>query len=89
MRDDNLPDRRINVQPRKTRLTVGTASVPAGIVVCWVISNYMGGKEMPQEVAMSVGAIVGSITSVLSLCFQDLRGIFLARFRGKREEDRK
>lgn len=80
-------DRRTAMQPRKQRLTVGTASVPAGIVVCWIVSHIWG-KEMPQEVAMSVGAIVGSITSIMSLCFQDLRSVLLARFRPKRDEDK-
>lgn len=72
---------------RKKRLTVGGASVPAAIVACWVINEYIVGKDMPQEVAMSVGAMIGSLMSIISLCFNDLRAIFLARFRNQRSED--
>jgi hypothetical protein len=44
---------------------------------------------MSQEVIIALATVIGSLTSVASICFWDIRAMVLAHIRRRRQVDRK
>lgn len=82
-------DRRVDPITRRRRLKVGGASVGLAPLVAWIISEYGGVKNMPNDVAMTIGALLGSLLSWGALCFNDLRALVLEYWRSRLMGDRR
>lgn len=81
---EEIEDRQPKGQ-RKTRLTVGSASVPISIIVNTLIFRTWG-DSMGIDFTIAAASVVSSIISVGVLCFWDLRGIVLSRFHRRRRQ---
>lgn len=88
MTDEPDYGRRSSKSPnRKHRLIAGTSSAPFAIVICYAINRIFNIPQEEQLLNIAINSIVGSFVTVLALCFNDLRGIFLERFGSKRHDD--
>ena len=82
-------ERRVDPISRRRRLKVGGASVGLAPLVAWVLSEYGGVKNMPNEVAMTIGSLIGSVLSVVAFCFSDLRALILSYWQKRLGMDRR
>ena len=71
---------------RKLRVATGSASAPIAIIVSYVVYQFWG-KTMTTEVMIAISTLMGSLVSVLSVCFWDLRGIVLSRLYKRRRTE--
>lgn len=76
--------RNINGGQRRHRVSVGSASVPVAIIINFIVMKQWG-IVLSDEMLIAVSTLIGSITSVVSICFYDLRGILLSRFMRRRQ----
>jgi hypothetical protein len=84
---ENEERRAANGKSRKSRITLGGASTPIAILISYGVTDLWG-HQMSQEVAIALATVIGSLTSVASVCFWDLRAIVLGHLR-RRAVDRK
>lgn len=73
---------------RSKRVVVGSGSSVLAIVLAYFYAQHYG-RELPMEVAVALSALIGSMTTTVALCFQDLRAIVLSRALKRRSTDRK
>lgn len=71
---------------RKNRVALGFgAAVPAILLAKWIKWEF--GLELTVDEAIYLAGAIGSITSVASICFWDLRGIAMTFFYHRRGND--
>jgi len=80
--------RNVNGQQRKSRVKLGGISAPIAILITWGITNLWG-QQMSQEIVIALATLVGSLVSVATICFWDLRGIALSYVFRRRDYDKK
>jgi len=75
--------RTANGNQRMGRITLGGVSSPAGIVIAWLLVNAWG-KPMTELELIALSSVAGSLTSMMAICFWDLRGILLSLVKHRR-----
>ena len=78
--------RESNVRSRGKRITAGGVSVPIALIVSYIIKETWG-HDMPDDVLIALASVIGSLVTVGTLCFNDIRGVLLARMKRRRAED--
>lgn len=73
---------------RSARVVVGTSSMPVALIIAWAYAEIWG-KQMDVNVAIALATVIGSFTTTVALCFQDMRAIWLARYLKRRGTDRR
>ncbi len=79
--------RTVNDKQRKHRVAVGGISAPLSLVLVFLIRDIWG-KPMSEELIIGFSTLMGSATSVATICFWDLRGVILSRLRRRRQTDK-
>jgi len=84
---DEFHERRnVNGHQRKSRVKLGSVSAPIAILITWGITNVWG-QQMSQEVVIALATLVGSMVSVLTICFWDLRSAVFKLIYSRRHSD--
>lgn len=81
-------ERRVPAVKRSHRIMAGGISVPVSIIAGGII-HKLWGDSMGAEFTMAVASLAGSACTLVSICFWDIRGIVMARYRKRREHDGK
>lgn len=81
-----MDERRGSGSHRKRRVALGASSSPFGIVLAWWLYNAIG-WTMTEFELIAFSSFCGSVTAAATICFWDLRGMFLSRVHRRREED--
>jgi len=71
---------------RASRLRAGGISAPISILVTYGV-HQLWGTNMSTEVTIALTSLISSIVTIFSLCFWDIRAIFLERYKARRVED--
>ena len=62
---------------RLRRGTVGGSTIAApAVILVWYLESK--GAVLPNYVVIAIGALIGSVSATVAICFEDLRTIFLA-----------
>lgn len=80
-----MDERRVANKQRKSRVAIGGVATPLSLIVAYVFHEIMG-KDMSTELAVAVSSIIGSLVGVASICFWDLRGLWLSWWRRSRRQ---
>ena len=62
--------------PRGHRLVVGGISAPVALVVAFLIHDVWE-KDVSNEEVIAISSLIGSAVTMASLCFWDLRDMWL------------
>lgn len=78
--------RTVNGKQRKHRIAVGGISAPLSLLLVFLVRDIWG-KPVTEELMIAISTLMGSLVSVATICFWDLRGIVLSRLRRRRQTD--
>ena len=82
-------ERRLDPSRRKQRIQRGGTTAVAAPAIVWFLHESKVLPDMPQEVALAVGASVGALLAWVSVCFDEMRGLLLEYIRERMHSDRR
>jgi hypothetical protein len=85
--------RRVDEAVRRARIVQGAGSGTAigsslAILFDWAYATHTG-NLLPSQVAIALGAVIGSLSSTVTICLQDIRALVWAAALRRREGDRR
>lgn len=87
---DTAQKRRAYHSPsRKNRLIAGGGSAPLAIIICYALNHALDIPKEDETLNIAINTLVGSAVTVLMLCANDLRSIFLDHYGSKRVTDKR